>query len=212
MQAEAPAPRCRAPIRASRGRASSRPRPAPETAGRSCRLWACSLSPSAACSADTLLSGSDSRAEVTLSAGRSSGTLERADRMSMASCCPISRAVYRRCAADVDVIDVAAGTRAEDGDELVAELPAQFGGEVPGIVGRVLGTADGIEMHREHAQRADRLLIPREQQKRHIRIDGARRLHDVRIQHPGVEPNGAVLQMKTAVEREHGLPGRARIP
>ncbi len=120
--------------------------------------------------------------------------------------------------ADVDVVDVAAGAGAEDGDEAVAEFAAQLGGEVPGIVGGILGAADGIGVQGEHAQRADRLLVLREQDEGEIGIDRASRPHDLRIEHAGIEADAPVFQVEPAVEREpivlrpHQLHRRRRQP
>ena len=49
----------------------------------------------------------------------------------------VDRSAGRRSggAADVDVVDVAAGADAEDRGEAVAEFAAQLGGELAGIVG-----------------------------------------------------------------------------
>ena len=47
----------------------------------------------AACSSETFRSGSGTRADITASAGRASGSREGADRIVTPSCWPISRAL-----------------------------------------------------------------------------------------------------------------------
>ena len=161
---------------------------------------------------DTLRSGSDSRVDATARAGRSIGTRGRADRTSTPSCWPISRASYRRRPlTSMWLMSPQVPVPKTEMKPSPNSRP-QLGGEVPGVVGRILGAADGVGVQREHGQRADRLLVLREQDEGEIGIDRASRPHNLRIQHAGIEADGAVFQVEPAVEREPIVLGPHQTP
>ena len=111
----------------------------------------------------------------------------------------------------VDVIDVTAGARAEQTNELPAVCLTKGLFQIVRIIRRIHGPADGIQMEGEvhHRRTNNRVIGLAEEYHSNLGIDGTGRSNDIGIQDPGVKSDRPVSHVKAAIERQTLLLGRS---